>query len=84
MVSLSKGPWDGEGGARMGLGEAKVSSNLSLGCSVKHSVPKPRTLILPGTARLAGGEEQQMLSFPELLSTPGSVLLLTGSLVYPS
>lgn len=68
----------------MGLGGAKASSNMSLGLWVKHPVPKPCTLILPGTARLAGGGEQPVLSFPQLLSMPGSALLLMGSLIYPS
>lgn len=31
-ASLSKGPWHGEEGARVGLGEARVSGNMSLGC----------------------------------------------------
>lgn len=62
----------------------KASSNMSFGLWVKHPVPKPWTLILPGTARLAGDGEQPMLSYPELLSMPGSAPLLMGSLIYLS
>lgn len=80
MASLSKGPWDGEGRARMGLGEAKASSNMSLECWVKHPVPKPWALTLPGTARLAGVGDSKSCLF---LCTPGSVLLLMVSLIYP-